>query len=100
MEMYDILLNKFLAEQPWNNQDIWIQPKSLTKTVKTTLDNGVAHKYKAATGFVDVNLRIKESLVKRVKATAYNADKSIVAVIYSAFYWWLFTKNHSKFETC
>lgn len=103
-DMYDVMLEQFLNERLWVENSIWREPRGLTAT---SIEHVVKHsaggrefkvprRFKVATGFVQLNMRVRKELAQRVENLAREADKSVATVLYTAIAWWLWFNKPPK----
>jgi len=99
--MYDIMLNTFLREKPWENGLRWRETQALSRreeTIETrrTLDGktlDVPVTKTIATGWIQINMRVTQEMAERVKSVARNNGVSPSTVLYTAVYYWIWYRN-------
>lgn len=73
------MMDRFLHDEPWKKGLRFRKTQALSGRIGTGT---------YATGWVQVNLRLRPELVTRIKAAAEENDVSPSTFIYTALYWW------------
>lgn len=73
------MMDRFLHEEPWS-KGLRFRP---TQALSGRIGTGTY-----ATGWIQVNLRLRPELVERIKIAAEQNDVSPSSFVYTAFYWW------------
>lgn len=90
--MYQQAAERFLKDKPWEHGLRWRPTKSLTATLGDTIGQ------KIATGWMQVNLRLKEETGKELQRIANQQGVSLSSVTYTLMYWWTWFIYPPKYE--
>ncbi len=99
--MYDVMMRTFLRDMPWLYGLKWRETQALSRreeTIKrTTTADGQALDVPVtttvATGWIQVNMRLNETLAERIKSAALANGVSPSTVLYTGVYYWIWYKN-------
>lgn len=89
--MYQNCAEQFLVEEPWKYGLRWRPTKGLTSRLS---DVGT----KSVTGWMQVNVRIRQETAIRLEALAAREKISLSSLYYTMLYWWAWYKYPPAYE--